>query len=271
MRMWQRTPGKLGSFLAVILCTWTWQTAAAVVIEPPSLQPAAQEPVYFLAAELPRGGGVGPAPAAAAPLHDSFVLSLTEPQHVAHARRLVAEGISAGQPTAVARIGVGGDGINGDWQSPGTRPWSWHISEFLGFADVVIAIYGGGSPTKIEENLPRLPLNGVNAFFGYTVVRELPRMPPLPGDANLDGSVNGSDFSVLASNFGRTTQPDWGRADFNQDGSVDGTDFGLLASNYGRSAPGAAGGVGVLSVSVPEPASAWVLALAAPLLRRRRD
>jgi hypothetical protein len=63
----------------------------------------------------------------------------------------------------------------------------------------------------------------------------------LYGDANLDGSVNGSDFALLAGNFGRTGQF-WYGGDFNYDLSVDGSDFALLAGNFGKTAPAAAGG-----------------------------
>jgi hypothetical protein len=86
--------------------------------------------------------------------------------------------------------------------------------------------------------------------------------------------VNGTDFALLASNFGRPSEPDWGRGDFNHDGAVNGADFALLAGNFGGSAPGALGGGHILGTAavVPEPSSLWVLALGltAPLLRRWR-
>jgi hypothetical protein len=83
----------------------------------------------------------------------------------------------------------------------------------------------------------------------------------LYGDANLDGSVNGTDLSV------------------------DGSDFALLAGNFGKTAPGA-GGTGLaagewepleafgtsIGVPIPQPATAGLLAagVAGLLARRRR-
>jgi hypothetical protein len=58
----------------------------------------------------------------------------------------------------------------------------------------------------------------------------------LPGDVNGDGSVNGSDFAILASNFGRTGRT-LGEGDLDIDGTVNGTDFATLAGNFGRSLP----------------------------------
>jgi hypothetical protein len=55
------------------------------------------------------------------------------------------------------------------------------------------------------------------------------------GDVNLDARMDGSDFAVLARNFGKSI-PFWDGGNFNKDGRVDGSDFALLAANFGRSA-----------------------------------
>jgi hypothetical protein len=60
----------------------------------------------------------------------------------------------------------------------------------------------------------------------------------LLGDANLDGVVNGTDFGILAANFGQQVGG-WDQGDFNYDGVVNGTDFGALAANFGQQASGA--------------------------------
>ena len=104
---------------------------------------------------------------------------------------------------------------------------------------------------------------------------------PLNGDANTDGSVNGTDFSLLAQNFGRLDR-DWGEGDFNNDGAVNGTDFALLAQNFGRNLAG--GGAALTSsewaalesfgvavgVPVPEPGALGATAAAGLLLLARR-
>ena len=56
------------------------------------------------------------------------------------------------------------------------------------------------------------------------------------GDANLDGSVGGSDFTALATNFG--TVGAWGSGNFVVDaapggGIIGGSDFTALATNFG--------------------------------------
>jgi lysophospholipase L1-like esterase len=73
----------------------------------------------------------------------------------------------------------------------------------------------------------------------------------LVGDANLDGVVDGSDFSLWnASKF--TSTPRWSSGDFNADGFVDGSDFGLWnASKFQASA--------AVQSMVPEPSSIWLL------------
>ncbi|HEY1922345.1 MAG TPA: trypsin-like serine protease [Tepidisphaeraceae bacterium] len=58
------------------------------------------------------------------------------------------------------------------------------------------------------------------------------------GDANLDGVVSGSDFTILVANLGKSVTA-WDKGDFNYDGVVSGADFTLLASNLGKQASGA--------------------------------
>jgi autotransporter-associated beta strand protein len=60
----------------------------------------------------------------------------------------------------------------------------------------------------------------------------------LYGDANLDGVVNGEDFTILASHLGQAVNG-WDRGDFNYDGVVNGQDFTSLTANLGKQANGA--------------------------------
>jgi autotransporter-associated beta strand protein len=62
----------------------------------------------------------------------------------------------------------------------------------------------------------------------------------LYGDANLDGAVNGNDFTILASNLGKSVIG-WDKGDFFNTGAVTGSDFTALVSNLGKSANGADG------------------------------
>jgi hypothetical protein len=80
----------------------------------------------------------------------------------------------------------------------------------------------------------------------------------LTGDINRDRSVNGSDFAILAGNFGKSGMT-YEQGDLNGDGSVNGSDFALLAGNFGKTlpapAPAAATPAGRVAVATPAPAS----------------
>ena len=52
----------------------------------------------------------------------------------------------------------------------------------------------------------------------------------LPGDANLNGQVDGSDFGIWNANK-FTNASNWCLGDFNQSGQVDGSDFGIWNAN----------------------------------------
>ena len=56
----------------------------------------------------------------------------------------------------------------------------------------------------------------------------------LAGDANLDGSVDSFDLTILLQNYGRSGM-DWAQGDFDYDGVVGFSDLLLLAQNYGDS------------------------------------
>jgi autotransporter-associated beta strand protein len=106
----------------------------------------------------------------------------------------------------------------------------------------------------------------------------------LYGDANLDGKVDATDFSIFAPNFGLDVTTGWEAGDFNYDGKVDATDFSLFAPNFGLSATGAAISLpsadyaaldafaaanGLSLTSVPEPAATTLLIAATGFLLRR--
>jgi hypothetical protein len=82
----------------------------------------------------------------------------------------------------------------------------------------------------------------------------------LSGDANLDGSVDVSDFNVWNSNKFSATSA-WTSGDFNADGSVDVSDFNVWNSNKFQSADSAR------SSAVPtlQPATAFASELGSDL------
>jgi hypothetical protein len=89
--------------------------------------------------------------------------------------------------------------------------------------------------------------------------------PYRPGDANLDGVVDGSDFGIWNSNK-FTSVAAWCSGDFSADGVVDGSDFGIWNSNKFTSSDALR--------PVPEPTSplfcaiAWVACRLAASRRR---
>jgi fibronectin-binding autotransporter adhesin len=152
------------------------------------------------------------------------------------------------------------NGTGGINSSVAALPASSHYG--IGYADGADGIVAGLSSGQIEVK--------------YTLL----------GDADLDGSVTGSDFTILASNLGKSGVV-WDQGDFDYDGAVTGVDFTDLIGNLGKSASGAdvelpasdyvaldafASANGLMA-DVPEPASAGLL-LAAGLCfmtRRRRS
>jgi hypothetical protein len=100
----------------------------------------------------------------------------------------------------------------------------------------------------------------------------------LPGDLNLDGDVDSSDYITLKENFGETDAT-WSHGDFNDDGLVGYDDLFALMTNFGYKSnphpimtPPSGGSISTGDMAaVPEPGTAILLVLgAAALLRRRR-
>ncbi|MDB5327227.1 MAG: hypothetical protein JWM57_2796 [Phycisphaerales bacterium] len=101
----------------------------------------------------------------------------------------------------------------------------------------------------------------------------------LPGDANLNGTVDFNDFLVLQNNFNAPgTRFDQGN--FNYDGVTDFNDFLVLQNNFGQSVTGEPVAFTKQQVdaitafasanAVPEPTTLTVLGLGGMLLGRRR-
>lgn len=135
----------------------------------------AAETVYFLVAEPP-----------GMEMHnDSYVLPLTDADHIEHARALIAEGPdSAGLPIVVAGMRAGADGINRDLRAEGAPAWSWHITEIITFADNSMEVLDGW-PSYVEMDVAGWIENtsdedateGRVGFWSYTVVDELVDYP----------------------------------------------------------------------------------------------
>jgi autotransporter-associated beta strand protein len=156
------------------------------------------------------------------------------------------------------RNGGAWNGTGGIDSSAAALPANSHYA--LGYADGADHVVAGLSSGQIE--------------IKYTLL----------GDADLDGSVTGSDFTALVGNLGKSGRV-WDQGDFDYDGSVTGSDFTDLVGNLGKSASGAdvvlpaadyaaidafAAANGLMA-DVPEPASAGMMIVAGlGIMGRRR-
>jgi hypothetical protein len=184
--------------------------------------------------------------------HDSYVLPLSDPDDIAHARRLITDGPGIGAPLAVAKIAKGSNGINRNYLAAGSPAWSWHVSAFEGFADSTIEILDGW-PIYVEGDIDGwiANTNSYVGFWRYTVTAELPQ-----GDYDADLDVDADDYHVWRAGFGGKVDLS---ADGNGDGIVDAADYAVWRKNLGTSTtlPSQTAS----ATSVPEPATlhlAWI-------------
>jgi len=80
-------------------------------------------------------------------------------------------------------------------------------------------------------------LYGTAFTVAYPIVFKL--TPPLPGDANGNGTVDFADLLILARDYGMKNAT-WSDGDFNGDGTVGFDDLVILARNYGKTTTAAA-------------------------------
>jgi probable HAF family extracellular repeat protein len=79
----------------------------------------------------------------------------------------------------------------------------------------------------------------------------------LPGDANLDGTVNINDLSVVLTNYDKSGMT-WAQGDFDANGTVDISDLSKVLTSYDKSVGTAAG-----ITAVPEPGVMALLTISA--------
>jgi hypothetical protein len=193
-----------------------------------ALGAAAQaETVYFLVSKVLVGCSEG----------YGYVLPLTEPADIEHARVLCCSGPFPGgpQPIIIADIrwDVHGMNINRNYCHPAAPSWSWYVSEFLGFGDRAAEICDG-NPWDPED--PSWAGGGTICFWTYTVVEELGTdLDPWCYALKPDCVADLNDLRIIASHWLESgcEYPGWcGGADVNVSGEVDGIDFALLAEKW---------------------------------------
>jgi hypothetical protein len=181
--------------------------------------------VYFLAADFDPAYRT-----------DSYVLPLTDPNDIAHARDLIANGPAAGQPWIMIQVACGADNINRNYLSSVKHPWNWHITGFNGFVDTFPPGYYGDPAMIHHACLMTATTQGTNGFSSYTVIAELGQNPKTwQGNLNSDGAVNLADIKILSQYWGSIscTSPSWcSNADINHDHFVNFADLELFADTW---------------------------------------
>lgn len=164
-------------------------TVLAVVFVLLAAGAASGETVYFLVAE------------ANTPVHgDSYVLPLTEPNDIDHARDLIKYGPAAGQPIVIAQIICASDCINRDYLDPNKYFWSWHVMQFVSFVNTTGVILDGW-PGLVEDDCAEwvADTGGLIGFWDYTVTAELGADPKhWNRDFDGDTDVDFIDYALAA-------------------------------------------------------------------------
>jgi hypothetical protein len=113
----------------------------------------------------------------------------------------------------------------------------------------------------VQNNQSGSPLFSVGKTFDGTIpgAADVLVKYTYVGDANLDGKVDGSDYSKIDAGYaGHGSLTGWANGDFNYDGVIDGSDYTLLdnAFNNQRTALPSAQTAAAPAVATPRPATA---------------
>lgn len=178
-------------------------------------QTARAETVYFVVGEVYPYWG------------DSYILPLSNPMDIAHARYLIEYGPNMPENIVVAEIEYTNPmGINRNFYFEGKPAWSWQVSNFISFADITAEILDG-SPTQVEEGIFS---GGVIGFWNYTVTQELGTdLEPWNCDLSGDRCVDIQDLVLLVQRW--LDNVHWG-PDVNGNNKVDLPDFAIMAKHW---------------------------------------
>lgn len=189
------------------------------------------ETVYFLVGEISPS------------YNDSYVLPLSDPCDIAHARDL----IEYGPDEIIATIAVApierwdpnnGININRDYLQKGIPAWSWYVTGFYGFGEFAIEECDGW-PTGVEDSLEAwVGEGGVGqvCFWAYTVIAELGTdLEPWNCDLDVNSNVNFDDWAMFAaywqdSNCSHRYYCEG--TDIDGSGIVDSNDIAIIARNW---------------------------------------
>jgi autotransporter-associated beta strand protein len=178
--------------------------------------------------------------------------------------------LDVGNNHILINYGTGSDPVGSiaGWIASGYAGGAWNGPGIDSSAAAQASGYGVGYADAADVGNPA-GLSSGNIEIAYALL----------GDADLNGTVNGIDFGILAANFNKTVSR-WDQGDFNYDHIVNGLDFTALAANFNMSASSASDVAAIdafaaangLLADVPEPMGLGVCVAGAMgvLARRRR-
>lgn len=118
-------------------------------------------------------------------------------------------------------------------------PWGPYQPDHSGGASQALVYYAYASMGSTWGDFPSSGTYGFPLPVGYVIEY-------VPGDANGDGTINGTDLNTVLSNYNQSGMT-WHQGDFDNNGTVDGTDLNIVLSSYNQSYP--------LGAAVPEPSA----------------
>ncbi len=181
---------------------------------------------------LPPSGGSGIRPQTLAALNIGANASVSLPAAGSSANRTVLT-VSSLSLNATGRLDLSNNDMivhSGNlsqitaWLAKGYSDGKWNGSSGI----ISSAAAGAGMTVGVESNLAAQGGSLVGSFDGQSVGSgDVLVKFTYAGDANLDGVVNGSDFSLIDNGF-NSHLTGWHNGDFNYDGTVNGDDYTLI-------------------------------------------
>jgi autotransporter-associated beta strand protein len=185
---------------------------------------------------------------------------------------LIIHNTSLGAVTALLKRGYGNGTWNGSTGIASTTAASdsTHLTALgviLNNTDGSTPLYGEGAVYGDFINLSPLATDVLVKYTYY-------------GDTNLDGVVDGSDYSRIDTAFlnnqntSNQALTGWFNGDFNYDGVIDGSDYTLIDNAFNQQGASLASAVATAQIAgasaVPEPASLGLIGIGATTLLARR-
>jgi autotransporter-associated beta strand protein len=165
-----------------------------------------------------------------------------------------------------------GQGETNDWQ--GTAGIVSTTAAGAGNTALAVELNNDGNGNTLVSSFDGQTVSNTDVLVKYTYF----------GDANLDGVVNGSDYTLIDNGF-NSGESGWRNGDFNYDGVINGDDYMLIDNAFNTQGAVSLAGVSAappsptemvatdteqVASSVPEPGSLGLVIVGAAILKRRR-